>query len=125
MKENEPLRVRHKEIWLIGIIGAAIGGGIGGYISVINDNDIYLGLGPIIGYIFGISIALFIKGKINISLLIDIKKYSFIMLCSLSIMMTIVSFIVFLITFKFMPVLGIIFFGVSGIYFFKQRKANY
>lgn len=125
MEEREKLKETipeiHRKCWIVGSIGAAIGAGIGGYISGIKGNIIYTGIGAVIGSTVGIIIGLLIGKKINLKSLIATERIKNLILGLASFFLTIAGIIGFILTGKWIGLVGAVFFGLCGVYLLRKK----
>jgi hypothetical protein len=109
-----------KKTWIIATLGAAIGGGIGGYISARRGNYIYAGMGAVVGYTIGIIIGLLIGKKTNLKSLRTTENIMDFVLSIASFFMVIAGITGFILTRKWIGIVGALFFGACGVYLLKK-----
>lgn len=112
----------HKKNWILGGFGAALGGGIGGYLSAVHGNNLYAGMGAGIGAIVGVLIGLLIGQKVTLPALISSEKVMNCVLGTASILMAIAGIVGFILTRKWIGIIGTLFFGACGFYLFRKRS---
>jgi len=131
-ERNQPMKFEEKrkfksmipdslqKSFILGIWGAAIGGGIGGYLSVINGNYIYGGIGAGIGYITGYIAGLLIKERITLQSIMRSEGVVNIILGSLGIILAVAGIVGFILTKNWIGIMGAVFFGLGGFYFLRK-----
>jgi len=118
---NRKIPEVHKRSWIVGGFGAAIGAGIGAYVSHIEGSNIYAGIGAGIGFILGSLIGILIGQKISLQSLVAAERIRNTILGLLSFSLAIAGVAGFVLTKKWVGILGAIFFGLCGIYLFRKR----
>lgn len=125
MEKKESLKTKipaiHRKSWIMGFFGAAIGGGIGGYLSAIKGADIYAGIGAGVGSVLGGLIGVIIGPKISLQSLIATERIINIILGLLCFCVAIAGVVGFILTRKWVGILGAIFFSLCGIYLLRRR----
>ena len=120
-KLKETIPEIHRKSWIVGGIGGAIGAGIGGYISRIKGDNIYTGIGAGIGFIAGIISGLFIGKKINLKSFMAIERIKNLILGIASFSLSIAGIIGFILTERWIGLIGAVFFGLGGIYLLRKK----
>ncbi len=111
----------HRKAWIVGGLGAAIGGGIGGFISAQKGNYIYAGIGAVLGYLVGVAIGLLTRKKTDLKSLGSVESKVNFVAGIVSLMMAIAGIVGFILTRKFIGIVGALFFGACGIYLLKKK----
>jgi|SRR5208283_1681859 len=114
----------HRKAWIVGGFGAAIGGGIGGYISALKGNFIYAGIGVTIGYSIGIMIGLLTKKKTEVKSLETTDSAIKSIAGIASFVMAIVGLIGFMTKGRLIGLIGALIFAACGTYLLKKREMN-
>jgi len=112
----------YKRTAIIGGIGGAIGAAIGGYISAVNDNYIYAGLGAGTGYIVGQVIGFFSHRGVPSNSLINIGGKLNVFYAVLGFLLAVASLLLFFLRGDWIGIVGTIFFGFGGIYFIMRES---
>lgn len=128
MQEDESKKIEnkipdlYKKSWIVGAIVGLIGAGIGGYISVIRDNYLYAGIGAGIGIVIGEVIGLLINKKVSLSSLVRIEEKLNLIFGISSFLLALAGIIGFLLTGKWVGIVGFLFFGSGAVYFIIRHK---
>jgi uncharacterized membrane protein len=112
----------HRKAWIIGGLGAAIGGGIGGFVSAQKGNYIYAGIGAALGYLVGVIISLLTRKKTGLKSLASVESTVNFVAGIVSLVMAIAGIVGFVLTRKLVGVVGALFFGACGIYLLKKKR---
>ncbi len=112
----------YKKSLIIGSFGAAIGAGIGGYVASIKGNSLYAGIGASIGFVVGIIIGLIIGERIKLTSLIFTERIMNLILGVASFVLALGGIVGFILTKKWIGIIGTLFFGACGIYLLKRKK---
>ncbi len=124
IEERKKLKDRIPEVyiksWVIGSIGGIIGGSIGGYFSVSKGNFLYGGIGVGIGIIVGEVIGILINRKMPLQQLLNTEKRIKVFCGALSLLLAVAGIIGFLLTGRWIGIVGAVFFVLSGIYLLKM-----
>ncbi len=111
----------YKKVHMISVFGAAVGGGIGGYISALKGNYIYAGIGAVIGYILGAMIGLLTRKKTGLKSLSLTASSVNLVAGIISIAIAIAGIIAFIGTKKWINAVGVVFFAACGVYLLKRK----
>lgn len=110
-----------KKAKAIGGIGAMIGGGIGGYISVLSGNYLYGGVGAGIGAGIGWIIGLFLGKSDFMNSAVRLEKKIYRIDGVLSLLLSVAGIIAFIMSRELLPVFGAIFFGLCALYLLTRK----
>ncbi|MBZ0154620.1 MAG: hypothetical protein K8I29_00205 [Alphaproteobacteria bacterium] len=111
-----------KKYRAFGGLGAAIGGMIGGYISVLKGNAIYAGIGGGLGSIVGIMISVILGRNINNTKMLKTNgNVMYIVWGLASFLLAFGGVVGFILTKEWVLLIGAIFFGVCGIIYFLTK----
>ena len=113
---------RHKRRFIEGALGAALGAGIGAYVSVVRGSDIYLGIGALIGFIGGVAIGSWLQRSVPPKSLITAERITNIVLGLASLVLASAGIIGFILTHQLVGIVGAVFFGLCGIYIWRRPR---
>jgi hypothetical protein len=123
MKSEDRIRLKknisevYKRTWILRGLGAAIGGGVGGFISAIKGNYIYAGVGAFTGGILAELIGMLFERLITLQQLSSFRKLLFWVLGVLCLLLSIAGIIVYYLTGEWISIIGALFFVSCGIYY--------
>ena len=105
------------------MLGGLLGAGIGGYVSYLQNNYVYAGVGAAVGIILGRLVQVRLSKKLAPSSVISLETKTHLVLMILSFLMALAGGLGFLRTGDTLGLLGAVFFGLCGAYFvFKYRQ---
>ncbi len=116
------LKEAHAKAIIWGVLMAAFGGAVGGYISAKTGNHTYSGAGAVIGWLVGILFAVVLRNKVSLQRLINIQTIVLIVFVILSLLMATVGIIVFLYKGQGFGLVGAIFFFMCCLVFIWKIK---
>jgi hypothetical protein len=121
-KFKNKIQETYKKALIIGSFGAAIGAGIGSYIGSIKGNSLYAGIGASIGFVVGIKIGLILGQRIKLTSLISTERIMNLVLGVASFVLALAGIVSFILTKKWIGIIGTLFFGACGIYLLRKKE---
>lgn len=106
----------HRKAAVFGVIGAAVGAGVGGAIAWAGGNYWFAGIGAGVGAVIGNVLGYLFGGHISFEVLRHIENRSLLALGLLAMMMAMAGIVGFLRTGRWIGVAGAIVFGLAGLY---------